>query len=65
MHLGFINQAHMVPLAFQAPKGTLESQAIYIQDLVVQMEMMVIQGLLGIRAYLVLLKIEVCMKNFF
>lgn len=55
----------MVPLAFQAPKGTLESQAIYIQDLVVQMEMMVIQGLLGIRAYLVLLKIEVCMKNFF
>lgn len=42
MHLEFMCQAHLVPVAFQAPKGTRESQEIFILDPQVLMGILVI-----------------------
>lgn len=65
MQLGFMCQAHRVPVAYQAPKGTRESRGMSIPDSQVPMGMMVIQGPVGIQAHLDLLKTEVCVNVFF
>lgn len=56
--MGFTNQAQLVPLAFQAPKGILETLAMFIGDYLVQMVIRVTQEPLVIRAHLAPQKTE-------